>query len=186
MTKRGFCILTVIVGLLTLVATQAPAAVVAGEQFTIIFSETSPQILLNGATATITLGPLASPGFFSVSNLSVISGTTCLTCGLETEVLTGVLFDAATLDLSGHVTGTFLGAGGGQHSFDLSLSDAPTPAWVFTNNHLDAVPPFSDVSSGTYRTIAAAAAVPEASTLLLFGAGLVWLGGLIWRGRDCS
>ncbi len=100
-------------------------------------------------------------------------------CPLLTEDVSGASFDGATLGLTGHVTGSFLGTHDGLHTFDLAFTDLPTATWLFTNNHVSADPPFTDFDSGTYNT--GLSPVPEPSTLLLFGSGL--LGALAFRRR---
>jgi hypothetical protein len=163
-------------GLVIALAGRADA-VTMGDHFTVIFTETLPT---PGAVATadITLGPPAGP-LFSISGFTAISGTgVCLTCGLTSEVLTAVFFDGATSGLTGNLTGTFLGGSGGRHSFDLALTNLPGATWFFTDNHLDASPPFTDTARGTYRTVVASG-VPEPSTLLLLSSALAALAA--WR-----
>ena len=163
-------------GLVIALAGQANAATM-GDHFTVIFTETLPN---PGAVASadITLGPPAG-SLFSISGFTAISGTgVCITCGLTSEVLTAVFFDGTTLGLTGDLTGTFLGQNGGRHSFDLALTNLPGATWFFTDNHLDASPPFTDTARGTYRTVVASG-VPEPSTLLLLGSALAALAA--WR-----
>ena len=123
------------------------------------------------ATADITLGSPASAGFFNITAFTAISGAVNLTSGLLTENLSAVLFDATTLDLKGDITGTFTGGGGGLHKFDLALTD-PAATYTFTNDHVDGG--FTEISSGTYKTVVSSA-VPEPSTLLLVGSGFAAL-----------
>jgi len=154
-----------------------------GDQFSVIFTETSPTPGLL-ATATITLGAPTTPaGFFTVSNFSVISGAGfCLTCGLLTENLPAVSFNSGTLGLTGDVTGSFHGAAGGLHTFDLTLADPPAATWLFANDHVEAMPPFTDFTSGTYTT--ELAPVPEPATFLLWGTTVASLGlAARWRRR---
>lgn len=180
--------------LLALTVTTVHAVVMTGDHFTIIFTDTSPNIIEfldsnpsttmlvpdpnvgSTATADITLGTPASAGFFNIATFTAISGAVNLTSGLLTENLSAVSFDATTLDLKGDVTGTFTGGGGGLHHFDLALTD-PAATWTFTNDHVDGG--FTEISSGTYRTVVSS--VPEPSTWLLLGSGLAGL--MLWRQR---
>jgi len=160
-------------------------ATTTGDQFIVIFTEISPTPGLL-ATADITLGPPAAPpGFFSLSGFSAISGAgVCFTCGLLTENLSAVSFNSGTFGLTGDVTGSFLGGAGGLHTFDLALTDLPGGTWLFTNNHLDAIPPFTDFDSGTYST--EVAPTPEPATLVLCGSTLAGLTLSGWKRRGRS
>ena len=155
-------------------------ATTLGDEFTVLFTETSPIPGLM-ATANLTLGPPTAPaGFFTLSSLTVITGAgVCLTCGLLTENLSAVSFDSGTLGLQGDVTGSFRGGGGGLHTFDLTLTDLPGGTWLFADTHLAAMPPFTDFTSGTYTT--ELAPVPEPATLLLLRTTLAGLGLGGWR-----
>jgi hypothetical protein len=162
---------------LVIALTGQADAVMMGDHFTVIFTEALPTPG-SVATADISLGPPAGSRF-SIFGFTAISGAgVCITCGLTSEVLTAVFFDGATLGLTGDVTGTFLGQNGGRHSFDLALTNLPGATWFFTDNHLDASPPFIDTAQGTYRTVVASG-VPEPSTLLLLGSALAALAA--WR-----
>ncbi len=173
-------VMFIIAGLVMVIAVQAHATIMPGDQFIIDFSETSPSNIPDIATATVTIdGPSASPGFDKVSNLSVIGqGGNCLTCGLISQDLSFLLFDTTSLDLSGTVTGSFLGSGGNLHTFTLALTDAPNPTWTFTNVRV--FDQRTDISSGPYTT--QIAPVPEPASILLVSTSLAALAGTAaWR-----
>ena len=172
----------VIASLLVTSMISSAHATMAGDEFIILFTETSP-IPGVQATANITLGPPTAPaGFFTLSDLTVISGAgVCLTCGLLTENLSAVAFDSGTSGLQGNIMGSFNGSGGHLHTFDLTLTDLPGGTWLFADTHLAAMPPFTDFTSGTYTT--ELAPVPEPVTLLLFGTTAAGLGLTRWRQR---
>lgn len=169
---RRFChALTLAGGLTILCVLPAQAAVTTGDQFTSLYTETNGSDPGLTGTATITIGSPASPGFFNISGFSVTVGTDiCFSCGLLTENLSGVLFDATTLDLKGNITGTFLGSGGNLHTFDLALTD-PAATWTFTNVRM--FDGRTDISSGTYSP--AVSAVPEPSSWVMLSLGLLAL-----------
>ena len=160
-------------------ALEAQATIMAGDQFTAIFTEISPTAGVV-ATADFTLGAAAAtPGFFTISSFSAIgSGGTCITCGLLSEDLTKVFFDSSNLDLSGDITGTFLGSGGNLHTFDMALTD-PAATWTFTNVRV--FDGRTDISSGTYATVVRT--VDEPPTVLLFALAAAGLVGLRARAQ---
>src|SRR2546425_463119 len=124
MVKR-LVILGAVVGALALFPSAEATPITTGDHFTIIFTDTGPNLTVffdsnpsakmlvadpnvgNTATADIVLGSgsLASPGFFNIASLTAISGSVNLTSGLLTENLSAVSFDATTLDLKGGITG---------------------------------------------------------------------------------
>jgi len=109
-TSRLFLSFLLVGALLGLVV-QAQA-----DTYNILFTQTSPT--MDSGIATITTGSLASPGFLDITSFSAVTlSGFCLTCtnGL-TEVLTGVLFDISDLDLSGHITGSYIWKNGGTHT----------------------------------------------------------------------
>jgi len=158
-------------GLAALCVFPVQAAVTTGDQFTSLFTETSGSDPGSTGTATLTVGTPASPGFFNISNFSVIvDPDLCFSCGLLSENLSGVSFDTTTFDLKGHITGTFLGSGGNLHRFDLALTD-PAGTWTFTNiREFDGR---TDISSGTYTP--AISAIPEPSSWVMLSLGLLAL-----------
>ena len=158
-------------GLAALCVFPVQAAVTTGDQFTSLFTETSGSDPGLTGSATFTVGTPASPGFFNLSNFSVTVGTDlCFSCGLLTENLSGVLFDAATFDLKGNITGTFQGSGGNLHTFDLALTD-PAATWTFTDVRV--FDGRTDISSGTYTS--AVSAIPEPSSWVMLSLGLLAL-----------
>ena len=104
------------------------------------------------------LGKTMGVSFKSVSRI---------TTGL---ISSGVLFDPATFDLKGNITGTFQGSGGDLHTFDLSLTD-PAATWTFTNVRV--FDGRTDISSGTYTS--AVSAIPEPSSWVMLSLGLLAL-----------
>lgn len=166
-------IAAVVIGLVLTIAFDANA-VTTGDQFTMIFSETFPSNLPDAASGIVTLGLPDGPGFFQISDISVIAGSVCLTCGLQSQDLTQVFFDALTLDLTGTITGTFLGSGGITHDFQVDLTDAPDPSWTYTD--LTSEKTFS----GIYRT---ERTVDEPPAILMLGVGLATLLWLFWQRR---
>ncbi len=158
-------IAAIVTGLVLTLAFEANA-VTTGDQFTIIFSETFPGNLPDAASGVVTLGLPGVPGFFQISDLSVIAGNVCLTCGLQSQDLTGILFDALTLDLTGTITGTFLASGGITHDFQADLSDAPDLTWGYTDFTSETT------LSGIYRT---ERTVDEPPAVVMLGMGLVTL-----------
>ena len=69
-------------GLAALCVFPVQAAVTTGDQFTSLFIETNGSDPGLTGTATFTVGTLASPGFFNLSNFSVTVGTDlCLSAG---------------------------------------------------------------------------------------------------------
>lgn len=154
-------------GLAALCVLPAQAAVAIGDQFTSTFTETSGSDPGSTGTATLTVGTPASPGFFNISSFSVIvNPDLCFSCGLLTEDLSGVLYDAATSDLKGHITGTFNGSGGNLHRFDLALTD-PAGTWTFTNVRV--FDGRTEISSGTYSPAVSAVPEPSAWAMLILG-----------------
>jgi hypothetical protein len=163
---------------------NASATVTAGDQFVYNWAETSPNPSLSG-TADITLGAAtATPGFFSVSSFSVFqTGGFCGVCTPVSENLSAVSFDGSTLGLVGNVTGSFLGSGGGTHTFGLITTDLPGGMWTF--NDLTVVTNTTQTSMGTYTTTATAVDEP-AILALLVPAGVGVLASFMRRRRRVS
>lgn len=146
-----------------LVAAPTHAADTPGETFDYDWAEISGSHPGETGTADFTLGPASTtmPGWFTISAFAVSSfgGHSP-----KTENLTDVLFDPATDGVVGSITGTFIGQGGGTHTFDLVTTNLPDGTWTFTNvSHHGTV-----TDSGTYTTAAATkTSVDEPGTLLL-------------------
>ena len=164
-------VIVIAAGLVIALTGQAQAVSI-GDQFTVTFTESSPTPGLV-ATADIRLGSGAG-SLFSIAEFTASTGGLCLPCGLTSQALAGLSFDSATAGLVGHITGTFLGSGGSSHSFDLAMTQTPSALWFFTDFTA------AELVQGTYTT-AAAASVPEPSTVLLLGSALAALAG--WRRR---
>src|SRR5262249_33889454 len=126
----------------------------------------------------LTLGALASPGFYSLASLVAVQGGPPVFLTLDFST---VRFDAATLGLSGHVYSSFLGGGGGTHADDLALTDIGK-TWILADDHVTGG--FTEVSNGTYTV----ARVPEASSsaLFLLGSGVVLLEALRRKTRGIA
>ena len=163
---------------------DAPAAanpVFPGDQFDLDATQTSPNV--RTGSGTVTIGAHTIGDFYAVIGLEVIKDATgeCLTCQLLTEDLSNLLFDAASFGLTGTVTGTFLGDGGGLHDFTLFLTDAPARTWDFFNHkQFDNT---TKESFGTYvlTRIEPPVEVPLPAAFPLFATGLGALGLRGWR-----
>jgi len=159
---------------------KVEAIPLAGDQYYVTFTETGPCFTgyldsnpsqtqqtcpdpdLGVVTvAEITLGSLASPGFFSLANVIAVQGGPPALLTLD---FSAVRFDAATLGLTGHMFDTFLGLAGGRHADDLALTD-PGKTWILTDDHIDGG--FTVITNGIYST----APVPEPCTLALLVSG---------------
>jgi len=125
------------------------ATVVQGDQFPVVLTETSGSV--PGATfnVKVTIGADLGGGLFGVSDLTIVSSSIPVNPFL-TEDLSGLTFDSADFHLSGDVTGTSLGGGGGTHHFVLSFTD-PQGTWEFDDTNA-AVPPQTTTTTGTYQT----------------------------------
>jgi hypothetical protein len=153
-----------------------------GDQFRVTFTETGPCFTAfqdsnpqqtqqtcpdpgigDVTVALLTLGPLASPGFYSLASIVPVFGGPPPLLSLN---FSNVRFNAATLGLTGDLLETFLGGSGGLHSDDLALTDAGK-TWILKDDHVDGG--FTVVTNGIYTT----AAVPEPSTLLLLGSAVI-------------
>jgi len=152
-----------ITGVVMLMSTPAYAAVTPGETFVYDWAEISHGQPVETGTADFTLGSASTtmPGWFTISAFAVSSfgGHSP-----KTENLTDVLFDPATDGVVGSITGTFIGHGGGTHTFDLVTTNLPDGTWSFTNASSHG----TVTDSGTYTTAAATkTSVDEPGILLL-------------------
>ena len=176
--KRLYETFVIAVGLAALGVLPAHAAITTGDQFTSTFTETNGSNPDSTGTATLTVGTPASPGFFNVSNFSVTADSNlCLSCGLLSEDLSGVLFNAATFGLKGNITGTFQESGGNLHTFSLALTE-PAGTWTLTDTR--AFDGRTEISSGTYTP--AVSAIPEPSVWVMLSLGLLAL--IYWTATE--
>jgi len=126
-----------------------------------------------GATgsASLTVGAALASPFFAIASFDVTAAGFCGVCSPLTENLTAVEFDSSTFGVLGHITGTFLGGGGGTHSYDLELTDISGGTGTFTFTDTRQVDGNVVVNSGTYTPLVATADGPSAIVLLALGAG---------------
>lgn len=129
---------------------QPGAHVSPGEIFTFQLTEVGgatpgATILLN-----VTVGSPVGGGLDAIQDFSVVAvNGACNPCSTLTTNSSNLLFDPTNLDLSGDVTGTFIGTHGGLHSFDLSFGAGG--AWTLT----DTKPSGTTISQGGSATVPA-------------------------------
>jgi len=162
---------------------QAHAAVSQGDHFVFHWQETGGA---HTGAVDLTVGaplPPPPPVFFSIDSFVVTQqGGFCGVCTPMSEDLSGAVFNSTTLGLIGEITGTF-DQQSELHSFVLTLTDTvggQPGTWIFEDSCDDCE---TDTTRGTY-VVVAAPVVPEPTTLMLLGSGLVALvGRAAWRKR---
>jgi hypothetical protein len=131
---------------------QPGVTVVPGDIFTAQLTELTggePGAIF---TVDLTIGAPAGGGLFDVSSFTVIASTVVCGggCAPLTQDANNLHFDSTDFELSGDLTGTFLGSGGGLHTFDLGFTD-PTATWTFTDTRV------ADgrirITTGAYATV---------------------------------
>src|SRR2546428_2054223 len=186
----AFVIVVALTVLLTGMEVASAISVVPNETFTFVADRQTPTVVPNVATAFVTIGSETSvnSGLFTVTNfvLDITNhNNDCLTCTM-TGLTINMTLNAATLGLSGTLTGSFLGMNGGTHFWNpLTINDIPTGSatgtWSLIDDHIGANgQPDVRTSSGTYAPLTP---VPEPSSLLLLVSGLAGLSGIGWRWR---
>lgn len=154
-------------------AMQAHASVMPGDHFTFDWLATAGPDAGASGSADVTIGAAQASPFFGIASFDVTAGGFCGVCTPLTEDLTGVQFDSATFGVLGTITGSFLGQGGGTHTFNLALGDVGGGAGTFTFSDTKSADGSVAVNSGTYTPLVAS--VDEPSEMLLFAIGLVGL-----------
>lgn len=155
-------------GVLLALAMPAHAAVMPGDHFTFNWLATVGPNAGASGTASVIIGAAQVSPFFGVASFDATAAGFCGVCSPLTEDLSAVQFDSSTFGLVGDITGTFLGQGGGLHSFDLTLTDVvgSTGTFTFANT---IVGDGTIVDSGTYTPLVAVADGPSAIVLLALG-----------------
>jgi len=188
MDKGASVFVAVAVAILTFAPTADATPIMPGDVFRVTFTDTSPTAFVYldsdpsqnttipnpdfGAVtaADFTLGAPVGPGTFHISNVANIVGTP----PFLTVDFSALFFDATLLGLTGKITDTYLGGGGGLHADVLDTFLPPSlgapGTWTLSDDRLSASPPFTIVTTGTY--VAAAVPVPEPCTLLLCSSGV--------------
>jgi len=179
LSRLARCAITTAGGLLLAFAMQAHAAVIPGDHFIFNWTETAGSAVGLTGSVNLTVGAAQAGPYFGIAGFDVTqAGGFCSVCTPQAEVLSAAQFDSATFGLLGHITGSFVGQGGGTHTFDLALVDivGVTGTWTFTNTLL--IDNSVDVANGTYTPLIASVDEPSAMLLLALGlAGLAALGG---------
>jgi hypothetical protein len=153
---------------------QAHAAVMPGDRFIFNWIATGgPNTGVTGS-ANVTIGAAEANPFFGIAGFDVTAGGFCGVCSPLTEDLSAAQFDSATFGLLGDITGSFLGGGGGLHTFDLILTDivSGTGTFAFTDTR---VGEGSVTNTGTFTPLVAS--VDEPSAMFLFALALAGILG---------
>lgn len=171
--------LTTVCGLLLSVVMQAHAAVMPGDNFTFDWTATAGPNAGAFGSADVTIGAAQASPFFGIASFDVTAAGFCGVCTPQTEDLSLAQFDSATFALLGDITGSFLGQGGGTHTFDLLLNDIVGGVGTFTFSDTRVIDNNMVVNSGTYTPLVAA--VDEPSEMALLALGLVGIVALSRR-----
>jgi hypothetical protein len=168
-SRLALCAVTTACGLLLAFAMQAHAAVMPGDDFTFDWIATvGPSAGASGST-NVTLGAAQAAPFFGIVSFDVTVGGFCGVCSPLTEDLSAAQFDSATFGVLGDITGSFLGQGGGTHTFDLLLNDIVGGVGTFTFSDTRVIDNTTAVNSGTYTPLVAAVDEPSEMALLALG-----------------
>jgi hypothetical protein len=165
-----------------LAAGRGEAAVFTGETFQTTFTDLTGSLAGETIVFGETLGGPAGGGLWDVTSFKyVTSSAPCPLCLFVTTDVTALRFDSADLDLSGDVTGSFLGTGGHTHTFVLTVTD-PAQTWTFVETKVSTGE--KTTSTGTYST--AVIQVPEPSTWAMMILGLAFAGLVGRSGRRAA
>jgi hypothetical protein len=194
MAKGSGVLFAVAVAVLTFGPRANATPIMSGDVFRVTFTDTSPMVFafldsdpsqnttipnpdFGAVTAAdFTLGAPVGSGIFRISNVTNLVGTP----PFLTVDFSALSFDASLLGLTGTISDTYLGGGGGLHA-DLLKTFLPSSlgspgTWTLSDDRLSDQPPITLVTSGTYVATPATPAVPEPASLLLLGTGLIGAG----------